>query len=154
MECPNHGVKQAEVSWAEPGSRSTQSFERFAIDVSQGTDTQGAGRILRLSWDGARGSPGEGGVEEEGPRAPTRFPDEPALLGPASPTMRKGSSRLSLDRPDGRSGRHRSQMGHAPSRPERAPTSGRIYPQRARCSSLRVPGRHGSGRRLRFRAIK
>lgn len=40
MECPNHGVKQAEVSWAEPGSRSTQSFERFAIDVSQGTDTQ------------------------------------------------------------------------------------------------------------------
>ncbi|MCI4323655.1 MAG: ISL3 family transposase [Thermoplasmata archaeon] len=51
VECPDHGVKQVEVSWAESGSRFTKFFERFAIDVSQETDTKGASKILRLSWD-------------------------------------------------------------------------------------------------------
>ena len=53
VACPDHGVKQADVSWAEPGSRFTKFFERFAIDVSQETDTKGASKILRLSWDEA-----------------------------------------------------------------------------------------------------
>ena len=57
VEFPDHGVKQVEISWAEPGSRFTRFFERFAIDVSKETDTQGAGRILRLSWDEAWGIP-------------------------------------------------------------------------------------------------
>jgi transposase len=55
VECPDHGVKQTEVSWAESGSRFTKFFERFAIDVSQETDTKGASKILRLSWDEAWG---------------------------------------------------------------------------------------------------
>jgi transposase len=55
VECPDHGVKQVEVSWAEPGSRFTKFFERFAIDVGQETDTKGASKILRLSWDEAWG---------------------------------------------------------------------------------------------------
>lgn len=55
VECPDHGVKQVEVSWAEAGSRFTKFFERFAIDVSRETDTKGASRILRLSWDEAWG---------------------------------------------------------------------------------------------------
>ena len=55
VQCPDHGVKQAKLSWAETESRFTKLFERFAIDVSQETDTQGAGKILRLSWDEAWG---------------------------------------------------------------------------------------------------
>ena len=53
VECPNHGVLQVNVPWAEEGSRFTKFFERFAIDVSQETDTKGASKILRLSWDEA-----------------------------------------------------------------------------------------------------
>ena len=53
VECPHHGVKQVDVSWVEPNSRFTKFFERFAIDVSQETDTKGASKILRLSWDEA-----------------------------------------------------------------------------------------------------
>lgn len=51
VECPDHGVRQSEVPWAEPGSRFTKFFERFAIDVAQETDTKGASKILKLSWD-------------------------------------------------------------------------------------------------------
>ena len=57
VECPHHGVKQVDVSWAEPNSRYTKFFERFAIDVSQETDTKGASKILRLSWDEAGNIP-------------------------------------------------------------------------------------------------
>ena len=51
VQCPEHGVKQAELSWAETESRFTKLFERFAIDVNQETDTLGSSRILKLSWD-------------------------------------------------------------------------------------------------------
>ena len=52
VKCPEHGVKQAKVPWAEKGSRFTMLFERFAIDVLQATQTvKGARAILRLSWD-------------------------------------------------------------------------------------------------------
>jgi transposase len=51
VECANHGVRQAGVPWAEPNSRFTKFFERFAIDVAKETDTKGAGKILKLSWD-------------------------------------------------------------------------------------------------------
>jgi len=52
VECPTHGVKSAIVPWAEPHSRFTMLFERFAIDVLQATQTvKGAMSILRLKWD-------------------------------------------------------------------------------------------------------
>jgi len=57
VNCPDHGVRPVEVPWAESGSRFTKFFERFAIDVSQETDTQGASKILKLSWDEAGGIP-------------------------------------------------------------------------------------------------
>jgi transposase len=53
VECPEHGVKQAGVPWAEPRSRFTLLFERFAIDVLLETDVAGAAKILGLSWDEA-----------------------------------------------------------------------------------------------------
>jgi transposase len=51
VNCPEHGVRQARMPWAEPKSRFTLLFERFAIDVMLETDGSGAAKILGLSWD-------------------------------------------------------------------------------------------------------
>lgn len=52
VNCPEHGVKQVNVPWAEKGSRFTILFERFAIDVLLATQTvKGAMSILRTKWD-------------------------------------------------------------------------------------------------------
>jgi transposase len=52
VDCPEHGVKQARVPWAEKGSRFTSLFERFAIQVLLATQTvKGAMSILRTKWD-------------------------------------------------------------------------------------------------------
>lgn len=53
VNCPEHGVRQVRVSWAEPRSRFTAMFERLAIDVLLETSVTGAARILGLSWDEA-----------------------------------------------------------------------------------------------------
>lgn len=53
VRCPDHGVRQASVPWAEPRSRFTLMFERFAIDVLMETDVLGAASILGISWDEA-----------------------------------------------------------------------------------------------------
>ena len=55
VECPEHGVVQVKVPWAEPRSRFTLLFERLAIDVLSQCDVSGATRILRISWDEAWG---------------------------------------------------------------------------------------------------
>lgn len=52
VECPEHGVLQVRVPWAEERSRFTLLMERLAIDVLQQCFTiEGARRILRMSWD-------------------------------------------------------------------------------------------------------
>jgi transposase len=53
VNCPEHGVKQVRVSWAEPKARFTALFERFAIDVLLETSITGAASILKISWDEA-----------------------------------------------------------------------------------------------------
>jgi transposase len=53
VKCPEHGVRQANVPWAEPRSRFTLLFERFAIDVLLETDVAGAAKILGITWDEA-----------------------------------------------------------------------------------------------------
>jgi len=55
VQCPEHGVLQVLVPWAEPKSRFTLLFERLAIDVLRQCDVSGATRILRISWDEAWG---------------------------------------------------------------------------------------------------
>lgn len=55
IKCPEHGVLQVKVPWAEPQSRFTLLFERLAIDVLRECDVSGAQRILGLSWDEAWG---------------------------------------------------------------------------------------------------
>lgn len=42
VNCPEHGVKTARLSWAEMRSRFTLLFERMAIDVLKACDTQAA----------------------------------------------------------------------------------------------------------------
>ncbi len=51
VDCPEHGVRQVRMPWAEPMSRFTLLFERLAIDVLTECDVLGASRLLRLSWD-------------------------------------------------------------------------------------------------------
>jgi transposase len=56
VNCPNHGVKQVRLPWAEPKARFTALFERFAIDVLLETDILGATKILTLVSDIDRGT--------------------------------------------------------------------------------------------------
>lgn len=51
VKCPQHGVRQVQLPWAEPKSRFTLLFERMAIDVMQLTHIRAAQQILRISWD-------------------------------------------------------------------------------------------------------
>jgi transposase len=54
VQCPEHGVKQVHVSWAEPTSRFTLLFERFAIDLLIATQNiEGARRLLKIGWEQA-----------------------------------------------------------------------------------------------------
>ena len=53
VRCDKHGVKQARVPWAEPRSRFTMLFERFAIQVLLETDVLGGAAILGITWDQA-----------------------------------------------------------------------------------------------------
>ncbi len=53
VNCPEHGVRQVSLPWAEPRGRFTMLFEAFAIRVMQETSLQGACRILGISWDEA-----------------------------------------------------------------------------------------------------
>lgn len=52
VKCPEHGVKNVDVPWAEKHSRFTMLFERLAIDVLLATQTvKGAMSILGTKWD-------------------------------------------------------------------------------------------------------
>ncbi len=53
VACPEHGMRQVRLPWAEPMSRFTTLFECLAVDVLKACDVQGAARLLRLSWDEA-----------------------------------------------------------------------------------------------------
>jgi transposase len=55
VACPEHGVKQIAIPWAEPGSQFTALFERLAIDLLRECSVQGTAGLLRLSWDEAWG---------------------------------------------------------------------------------------------------
>src|SRR5690606_21451053 len=48
--CPEHGVRQVQVPWAEEGSRFTMLFERLVIDWLQESSRSAVARQLWLSW--------------------------------------------------------------------------------------------------------
>jgi transposase len=51
VRCPEHGVVQLDVPWAESGGRFTAMFECRAIDWMRETSISAVARRLRLSWD-------------------------------------------------------------------------------------------------------
>jgi transposase len=51
IECPEHGVVQIGVPWAQPGSRFTMLFEGRTIDWLQEASVQAVSRQLGTSWD-------------------------------------------------------------------------------------------------------
>ncbi len=51
VECPDHGVHQVGVPWAEPGSRFTAMFEWLAIDWLLAANLSAVAKLLSLSWD-------------------------------------------------------------------------------------------------------
>lgn len=53
--CPEHGVKQIPVPWAEPGSRFTALFECLVIDWMQEAGRSATARQLGLTWREADG---------------------------------------------------------------------------------------------------
>jgi transposase len=55
VNCPEHKVKQVRLPWADPKSRFTLLFERFAIEVLLEASVDAAARLLRLTWDEAWG---------------------------------------------------------------------------------------------------
>jgi len=55
VECPEHGVRQIRVPWAEDGSRFTALFEALAIRLLQEMTVAGLARVMGLSWDQAEG---------------------------------------------------------------------------------------------------
>ena len=56
VDCPEHGVLQVRVPWAEARGRFTLLMERFIIDVlQQCANVSAAQRLLRISWDEAWG---------------------------------------------------------------------------------------------------
>jgi transposase len=53
MKCPEHGVRQVRLPWAEPNARFTLLFEAFAVRVLRETSIEAARKILAISWDEA-----------------------------------------------------------------------------------------------------
>lgn len=55
VACPDHGVRQIKVPWAEGKSRFTALFEAFGIRMLRETTTMGMARIMGITWDEAAG---------------------------------------------------------------------------------------------------
>jgi transposase len=53
VSCPEHGVRQVVLPWAQAGSRFTNLFEALAVDVLLAANVKKAAAILRITWDEA-----------------------------------------------------------------------------------------------------
>jgi len=51
IECPQHGVLQVQVPWADEGSRFTALFEALVLSWLQEASLAAVSRRMRLSWD-------------------------------------------------------------------------------------------------------
>lgn len=50
IECPEHGVQQVPVAWAETNSRFTGLFEALAINWLREASISAVARLMRLTW--------------------------------------------------------------------------------------------------------
>ena len=92
VKCPEHGVLQVQLPWAEPKSRFTKAFERFAIDVMKETDVSGAANILGTTWDACFGIMSRAVARGQA----AKKSQLPALIGVDEKAVRKGHSYLTL----------------------------------------------------------
>jgi transposase len=53
VSCPEHGVHQVTLPWAQAGSRFTNLFEALAVDILLAANVKKAAEILRITWDEA-----------------------------------------------------------------------------------------------------
>ena len=53
VSCPEHGVRQAGLPWADEGSRFTHLFEALAVNILLAANIERAAGLLRISWDQA-----------------------------------------------------------------------------------------------------
>lgn len=51
VKCDEHGVKQVNVPWSEPGSRFTAMFEVVVIDWLKEASISAVARLMKMSWD-------------------------------------------------------------------------------------------------------
>lgn len=75
INCPEHGVRQIRVPWAEEGSRFTALFEALAIDWLKAGSITAVSGLLRLTWDevsGIQGRAVERGLARRERSAPRR----------------------------------------------------------------------------------
>ena len=55
VDCPDHGVRQISVPWAEEGSRYTVLFEKLVIDWLLDATTSAVAEHMGLGWDAVDG---------------------------------------------------------------------------------------------------
>ena len=55
IQCPEHGVLQAKVPWAEAGSGFTALFEAMAVFWLRQASTKAVASVLGLSWNAVDG---------------------------------------------------------------------------------------------------
>jgi transposase len=76
VRCPDHGVLQLRVPWAEPGSRFTALFEGLAISWLKEASISAVARLMGLSWDQVDGIMARAvrrGLSRRGPKTLTRI---------------------------------------------------------------------------------
>lgn len=76
VRCPDHGVLQLRVPWAEPGSRFTALFEGLAISWLKEASISAVARLMGLSWDQVDGIMARAvrrGLARRGPKTFTRI---------------------------------------------------------------------------------
>lgn len=84
VACPEHGVRQIHVPWADPDSRFTKQFERLAVGILAECRVTGTAAILGLSWDEAQGIQ-ERAVRKREARRNARLHDNGVKSPTASP---------------------------------------------------------------------
>jgi transposase len=93
VDCPEHGVRQVKVPWAEPKSRFTLLMERLVIDViTECATIEGARRLLRLSWDETWGVMSRGVARGKKRKEPRKV----RYLGVDEKAFRKGHSYMTV----------------------------------------------------------
>ena len=93
VSCPEHGVRNAKLPWAETRSRFTLLMERMIIDVIRQCSTvSGACQIMRVTWDEAFGVMERGVIRGQARKEATVVKQ----IGVDEKAFRKGQSYMTI----------------------------------------------------------